>query len=439
MGEQPSLRRLTQLIQGRLTRSRTRKMIRELLAAFPGGPAGSALAAARARGFDYGAAFKAAGRAIDAPGRAAEIERAEASELLREVSIQPFYRQWILVTDHPRFRTWSFCGLLLDACREWGFQDPPRALQTARLGVQVAERLDRERYGEARVNDLRARAWATLGNAERILTDFRAAEMSFAKAELLLKGGTGDPVETALFLLFEASLLGHQQRFSEAFRRLDRVVRIGRLTDDLHLCGKALITRGFLAGMAHEPGLSMRLLREGLPLVDAEAEPRLLVAAYHNLILGLTESGSLTEAADLLERSAALYEHLGDRMSLIRRTWLEGKIALGRGELSRAESLFLAARGQLAERELGYDAALLSLDLAQVYARQGRGAEMRRLAEEMLPIFQSRAIRREAVSALIVFQKAAEMERVTLGIVQELSDSLQESRTTAGLRLRDSF
>ena len=171
--------------------------------------------------------------------------------------------------------------------------------------------------------------------------------------------------------------------------------------------------------MAHEPGLSLRLLREGLPLVDPEAEPRLLAAAYHNLILGLTESGSLTEAAELLERSGPLYEHLGDRMNLIRRTWLEGKIALGLGEASRAKSLFLAARGQLAAREVGYDAALLSPDLAQVYARQGREAEMRRLAEEMLPIFQSRrAIRREAVSALIVFQNAAAMERVTLGIVQ---------------------
>jgi tetratricopeptide (TPR) repeat protein len=409
-------------------------MVRELLAGWTDGPD---LAAARARGFDYGAAFQAAGRAVDEPGLAVGSERSEAPELLREIAVQPFYRQWLLVTDHPRFRTWSFCGLLLDACREWGFQDPPRALQAARLGVQIADRLDRERYGEARVNDLRARAWATLGNAERILTDFRAAEKSFAQAERLLKSGTGDPVELALFLLFEASLLGHQQRFAKAFRQLDRVVRLGRLAGDLHLCGKALITRGFLAGMAHEHELSLRLLREGLPLVDPEAEPRLLLAAYHNLILGLTESGNLTEAGELLEHSGPLYERLGDRMNLIRRTWLEGKIALGRGELPHAESLLLGARTQLTERELGYDAALLSLDLAQVYARQGRGAEMRKLAEEMLPIFQSRAIRREAVSALIVFQKAAAMERVTLGIVQELSDSLQESRSTPGLRLRD--
>jgi tetratricopeptide (TPR) repeat protein len=402
-------------------------MVRRLLAESPD------LAA-----FEYDSAFGAAARDLHARRPAVEAERAEAAELLRVIAVQPFHRQWTLVTDHPCFRTWALCELLLDACREWGFQDPQRALQTARLGVQVAERLDRERYGEARVNDLRGRAWTILANAERILTDFQAAEKSFAKAERLLASGTGDALEKAHFLLLEASLLGHQQRFAAAFRRLDRVVRIGRRYGDLHLCGKALITRGFLLGMAHEPEASLALLREGLPLVDPEAEPRLLVAVYHNLILGLTEKGDLQEATKLLERSRSLYEQLGDRMSLIRRTWLAGKIALGLGDLGHAEALLLDARRQLAERGLGYDAALLSLDLAQVYARQGRGAEMRSLAEEMLPIFQSRAVRREAVSALIVFQNAAAMERVTLGIVQELSDSLQESRPTPSLRSRDS-
>jgi len=432
MAKNLPLEMLVDFLAGRLTRRRNRQIVRRLLAGDPG-----AVSAAQAQRFDYGSAFGTAEQAVEARRRDVGAERSEAPELLREIAIQPFYRQWIMVTDHPRFRTWAFCELLLDACREWGFQDPPRALQHARLGVEIAERLDRERYGETRVNDLRARAWATLANAERILTDFRAAEKSFARAEQLLKSGTGDPLEKAFLLLLQASLLGHRQRFAEANRLLDRVVRIGRRSGDLHLCGKALITQGFLAGMAHEPELSLKLLREGLPLVDPEAEPRLLVAAYHNLILGLTESGAVEEAADLLEHSRPRYEYLGDRMNLIRLTWLEGKIALDRGELARAEALLLDARGQLVHRGLGYDAALLSLDLARVYARQGRGAEMRHLAGEILPIFQSREIRREAVSALIMFQKAVDMERVTLGIVQELSDALQESRSVPGLRFRD--
>ncbi len=421
-------------LDGRLSRRRNREVVRHLL---DGCPVCSALPASRTLGFEYAAAFDAVEQDLEERQQALARERAEAPEQLREIAVQPFYRQWIMVTDSPRFRTWGFCELLLDACREWGFQDPPRALQMARLGVEAADRLDRERYGEARVNDLRARAWAVLANAERILTDFRAAEKSFDRAERLLQEGTGEPLDDAFHLLLKASLFGHQQRFAEAFGLLDRVERIAQRCEDRHLRGKALIARGFLAGMAQEPEQSLQHLREGLQLVDPEREPRLMVAACHNLVLGLTESGHVREAADLLEHSRPLYQSLGDRMNLIRLTWLEGKIALGCEDLDRAEALLLEARSLLAERGLGYDTALLGLDLARLYARQGRGAEMRRLAEEMLPIFKSRAIRREAVSALIVFQNAAALERVTLGIVQELSDSLLDSNSAPGLRFRD--
>ncbi len=92
-------------------------------------------------------------------------------------------------------------------------------------------------------------------------------------------------------------------------------------------------------------------------------------------------------------------------------------------------------RKELIERDLGFDAALLSLDLANIYARQGRSAEMRRLAEEMLPIFKSRDIHREAIAALLVFQKSAEMERVTLGLIREVSSYLKESPCHLGTPL----
>jgi thymidylate synthase ThyX len=116
---------------------------------------------------------------------------------------------------------------------------------------------------------------------------------------------------------------------------------------------------------------------------------------------------------------------------------VEGKIASALGHFNEAEELLRGVQAELIERELGYDAALLSLDLATIYASQGRSAEMRRLAEEMIPIFKSRDIHREAIAALFVFQKAAEMERVTLGLIRDVTSYLKESRAAASLRSRE--
>jgi tetratricopeptide (TPR) repeat protein len=388
---------------------------------------------------EYCAAFAQAQVAVERRQTALIAEQAEAGELLRELMAQPFERQEIMATTAgSRYHTWAFCDLLLDAAREWGFQEPGRALDLSRLGVEIAERLDPGVYGQARVHDIAARAWGSLGNAHRIRSDFRTAEKCFAEAERRLREGTGDPVEKAQVLLFKASLFGNQQRFREAFRLLDRVVAIGRRSEDPHLWGKALVMRGFLLGLAGDPEAAIRHLSDGLQKVDPASDPRLVVAAQHNLTLYLAESGRYGEALGLLENARPLYHQVGDQMSLLRLRWLEGKIASALGHFKEAEEFLRSVQKELIERELGYDAALLSLDLATIYAREGRSTEMRRLAEEMLPIFKSRDIHREAIAALFVFQKAAEMERVTLGLIRDVSGYLKESRATWSLRSRES-
>jgi tetratricopeptide (TPR) repeat protein len=309
---------------------------------------------------------------------------------------------------------------------------PARALDLSKLSIEITARLDPAAYGESRIHDLGARAWAGLGNAQRIRGHFREAEDSFARSERLLRRGTGDPLEKANVLLLKASLRGNQQRFREAFRLLDRVLAIGRKCGDPQLCGKALVMRGFFLSVANDPEAAIRHLTEGVRKVDPATDARLLVAAQHNLILVLAESGRYDEAMRLLESARPLYHQVGDQMSLLRLRWLEGKIGIALGQFAEAEELLRGVRIELIERELGFDVALLSLDLANIYTRQGRSAEMRRLAEEMLPIFKSRDIHREALAALLVFQKAAEMERVTLGLIREVSSYLKETRATAG-------
>jgi tetratricopeptide (TPR) repeat protein len=446
MDKHPDLTLLASFGRGRLSRRRNQEIVRHLLApcesccrriaAWP-------LPPSRARGWkagprvDYEVAFATAWQETARRQAALSAEKAEAPELLRELLAQAPERRWHLASAGSRYHTWAFCELLLDASRELGFQDPSRAVDLSRLGVEVAVHLDAVFYGEARVNDLQARAWAGLGNAQRIRSDFRQAEEGFAKAERLLKQGTGDPLEKAQVLLLKSSLRGNQQRFREAFRLLDRVVAIGRRHGESQLCGKALIMKGFLVGVANDPDAAVRHLTAGIRQVDPLSDPRLFMVAQHNLVLYLTESGRHDEALRLLESARPLYHQVGDQMGLLRLRWIEGKIAMARGHFPAAEEILRGVRQELIERELGFDAALLSLDLARIYAQQDRSAEMRRLAEEMIPMFQSRDIHREAIAALLVFHKAAEMERVTLGLIRNVSNYLQETRSGRGLRSRE--
>lgn len=430
---------LSRFGRGRLHRRGNLKIVRHLLSECP------ECRQATAPQFQYGATFARTWNEVERRQATLQAERAEASELLREFLAQPVERQEALLamaaapgSSRSKYHTWAFCELLLDTALEWGFQDPGRALELSKLGVEIAERLDVAVYGRARVHDLGARAWASLGNAQRIRTDFQAAEESFARAGRRLKTGTGDLLEKAQLLLFMASFRGNQQRFQEAFRLLDRVATIGRQCEDPHLCGKGLIVRGFLLGLAGDPEAAIRHLTEGLEKVDPESDPRLVVAAQHNLSLYLAESGRYGQALRLLEKARPLYHQTGDQMSLLRLRWLEGKIAIALGNFKEAEEFLRSVQKELIECELGYDAALLSLDLATIYAREGRTSEMRHLAEEMLPIFKSRDIHREAIAALFVFQKAAEMERVTLGLIQDVSGYLKESRAAWSVRSRES-
>ena len=74
---------------------------------------------------------------------------------------------------------------------------------------------------------------------------------------------------------------------------------------------------------------------------------------------------------------------------------------------------FVQMRDGFLQEGLGYDAVIVSMDLALLYLRQGRTAELKTLAREMLPIFRSQDVHREAVAALVLFQEAIREEQIT--------------------------
>ena len=234
----------------------------------------------------------------------------------------------------------------------------------------------------------------------------------------------------------KAALYRDQRRVGEAHRLLDDVIAVYRQYRDPHLLGRAFLQKGRVDGRVNALEPAIRWLRKGLGLIDPARERSLDLSARHSLMFYLNESGRPREARFLLKASGPEFQRHGSPLLNLRLRRLEGRIYDALGFLGEAEKALIEARQGFADLGVGFSAAAVSLDLAGLYAVQGRAAELRSLAEEMLPIFQSRDLQQETIAALLAFQQAARLEK-TIGMKMsaEIQACLDRARQDPKLRL----
>jgi tetratricopeptide (TPR) repeat protein len=356
--------------------------------------------------------------------RVALWEGPAAKELFASLKDLPFDDQLALVLDDESFQTWGLCQLLLRQSLAAGFEDIGKAVNYAELAVKISQHLE-DTYDPHWVLDLRARAQAYLGNAQRVLGELRSAEMSFLEAEILLsRSMTGNEGVRAEVLHLKASLRAAQRRFPEALALVDETLAIFRKHNDSRSSSVSLLKAKILEE-GEDLTAAIRILQDLLEDLNPEREPLLSAYARHNLVLYLTEAGRYQEAERLLPEVREQLAGQGKPLNLVRLRWTEGKIALGLGRTAEAEEDFREVRQDFLERDMGYDAALISLDLAILYARGRRTSELKWLAAEMTPIFESRDVHREAMAALLMFRNACEEERMTVELATQLAFELR--------------
>lgn len=382
----------------------------------------------------YDAALSSSARRISDLQAAYEKERAAAKGLVAELTRHPAERQRILIRNHTRFHSWGVYELLLEASRQESSRNPELGEQLADLALDLSGHLDTSSYGAEAIEDLRARAWAYIGNARRVRSDLRGAQEAFDRALIHLRQGTREPWEQAAWLDLRASLLRAQRRFDDAMRLLNRALTLFLAVGDRHRAGRILVSMDIVHHQAGQPEKGIPLLYRSLVLLDSAQDPKLLFTAQHNLIDDLTEVGRFMEAQGLFIQARPLYLRFDEPRNRNRRRWVEGKIARGLGQPEKAVSLLLAARAGFLELDDAYDVALVSLDIASLYAEQGRMAELKQLAEEMVPIFSSRQIHREAIAAFALWQQAVQTERLGTELTARVVASLRQARYDQALR-----
>lgn len=365
------------------------------------------------------------------------LEREAAPGLLEELNREPAEKRRALTRSNRRFQTPAVCELLIERSFGEGFRDSARARELAELAIEVACQLDGQSYGRSVVQDLKARAWAYLGNARRLGTDFTGAEQAISFAEELAEDGSADPLEEARILDFKASLLRDEGRLEEAAQLLDVVIDIYEEVKDLHRQGRALISKAICLGDAGQPEKAVELISAGLSLIQLNQDPRLVLMARHNLMWFLSACGRYEQAMRQLERLRPAYQEFPDPWFKLRLIWLQGRIARGLGRFEEAETCLREVQRRTLEQDHGYDATLVTLDLADFYLQQGRIADVRQLIEAMLPVLLSQNTHRQAIVALVAFQQAAEANRLTPHLVHEVASYLLRARQNPQLPFRE--
>src|SRR6185295_16281917 len=170
------------------------------------------------------------------------------------------------------------------------------------------------------------------------------------------------------------------------------------------------LTRSLLHLEAGEPQKAIEAAREVAESPAASDDWRLYFWGRINLARAYVETRDLRGAKRIVQEDEAKHRSFGEPLIELRYTWLRGKIAAAESDPEAAGVHFRAARDGFLAAKIGYDAAMVSLDLDNTELRAGRRREARRLSGEVIPLFTTQEVHREALAALRLFQQAGAQE-----------------------------
>lgn len=413
MNEHPTAAVLERFSRGAWTAAERQQVIHHLLAGCTG--CGSALRdllagdrpreQAREQREQDGEALDAACERVFARVRREIPARDRALSLLQTLMAAPVQRQLTLAAESPELADSGLCRLLIQEVRQATNADPQRMLHVSRLAVTLADRLETAAGGtEARIlADLRGEAWSHLANSLRVTGRLREAERAFGVAQSSLAAGTGNPPLRAELLRRKASLYSHQRRFQQAIALTAEAAQIFRdmgLRQDL---GGCLLKQAIFTGYSGQPEEALHLIFESFRLIEKDGD--LARQAIHAAARFALDAGRPEEGLELLAEHRRLLAESAP-VARLRLSWLRGELAHARGLYGAAEIYLLDARKGFTELEMPFEVALVCLELASVYGKTGRQEELRELATEMLPIFESLRVKRETLASVLLLQRA---------------------------------
>lgn len=322
-----------------------------------------------------------------------------------------------------------FCGLLCEDSARAAADEASEGLELASLALRVAE------FAPELVKiALQGYCWGFIGNARRVGGNLSEAEAAFERSDHLWN--QADPgnlrlLEGARLFDLKASLRKAQGRFEEALGLLHQALVIASTEASK---GRLLLNEATVLSRLDRYDQALNRLREAEALIDAESDPRSMFGIRFNVIVNLIHLERYQAATALLPEVQERAKASENGLDLVRVRWLEARLGAGLGRREEAVALFEQVKEEFTTRDIAYDAALVSLELAVLWLEEGRTGKVKELAGQMLWIFESQKVHKEALAALTLFREAAGREAATLELTRRVLGYLEKAQSAPGLR-----
>jgi transcriptional regulator with XRE-family HTH domain len=368
----------------------------------------------------------------DQPAPPTELDHLRIEQLWQRLKSCSEAKQRLLIEGAPSYQDWLLAVRICRESENAAADKPDEALRLAELVLFVVRHVPGTDAWRMRLEGF---CTAFVANARKAANEVPLAAQTFARALRLWHDGKDEEglLSEAYFLDLEASLRREQRLFPQALELHDKARKLAR-PDEV---GIILLNKAATLQDAGQHDKALQTLEEAVQAIDGERQPRLRCVLLFNQAANLLRLERTAEAAPIVAEVRLLAEKLGYELDLVKTVWLQANLDAGLGRREQALEGLEKVRRDFEERTLPYDYALASLDAALLYREEGRWSEIKLLAREILKIFQAQGVQREAVAAVILFQEAAEQERVTAGFVRRLQDFLSKVRTNPKLRFTE--
>jgi tetratricopeptide (TPR) repeat protein len=338
---------------------------------------------------------------------------------------------------------WGWAVQLARASLRLAPEDPAEAMAYAQAALCAAAQIDAEWPAtEAWSSQLEGFAWAAAANAARVRQDYADARTGFDRS-LAAFGKAGHDAAELPYRARAYDLMASFYRDQGA-----PLMALSYLEDAISLAE--------MVEVRPEPSYAVRLLiKKSLAQVDLgdfnaallsldEAERSLAgkePSPLHARVAGhrlhaLVELGAVATARDLLPDARRLMRLHGNGVDVLRIGWTEARLLNKEGEHGAAADQLNGVFNAYLALDLGLDAALVLLDLAETYLRLGEAAKVRELARTVGPLLQAQGLQREQLACLRLFFLGARDGNLEVTLLQELGSALRRLSRQAGPKNR---